>query len=80
MVMDRAEQGDHVAETIVQESAHRLGRVVRVMLDRAPRCCLMGGLAPRMSEWLAPSIRTRLAEPLGDSLDGALLLARQTAD
>lgn len=80
LVMDHAEEGDHVAELIVQESALRLGRVVRVMLDRAPRCCLMGGLAPRMREWLAVSIRSRLAEPLGDSLDGALLLARQAAD
>ena len=80
LVMDHAEEGDHVAELIVQESALRLGRVVRVMLDRAPRCCLMGGLAPRMREWLAVSIRARLSEPLGDSLDGALLLARQSAD
>lgn len=77
MVMDHAEAGDGVAEMMVQESALRLGRVVRVMLDRAPRVCLMGGLAPRMREWLAVSIRSRLAEPLGDSLDGAILLAKQ---
>ena len=78
MVMDHAEQGDGVAEMMVQESALRLGRLVRAVLRRAPRVCLMGGLAPRMREWLAVSLRSRLEEPLGDSLDGALLLAKQS--
>lgn len=77
-VMDHAEQGDPVAELIVRESALRLDRLIRVLLDRgAPSCCLMGGLAPRMREWLSVSIRDRLIEPLGDALDGAILLAQR---
>lgn len=80
LVMDYAVRGDPVAELIVQESALRLDRLIRVLLDRgAPHCCLMGGVAPRMRDWLAASNRERLREPLGDALDGAILLARMYA-
>jgi glucosamine kinase len=80
MVMDYAVAGDPVAEPIVQKAAARLDRLIRVLLDRgAPSCCLMGGVAARMRDWLAAGIRERLSEPLGDALDGAILLARTRA-
>jgi glucosamine kinase len=80
MVLQHANQGDAMGELIVQEAAQRIGAVVRTMLERgAPHCCLMGGVAPYLREWLAPSIRARLREPLGDALDGAILLARTRA-
>lgn len=80
LVMDHAAQGDPVAEPIVQEAAHRIDRLIRVLLDRgAPHCCLMGGVAARMRDWLAASIRERLREPLGDALEGAIILARTRA-
>jgi glucosamine kinase len=80
LVMDYAEQGDPVGEVIVQESAARLDRLIRVLLDRgAEHCCLMGGVAERMRPWLAVSIRDRLRDPLGDALDGAIILARTRA-
>lgn len=80
LVMDHAAAGDLVAEAIVQEAALRMDRLIRVLLDRgAPSCCLMGGVAARMRDWLAASIRERLSEPLGDALDGAILLARTRA-
>jgi glucosamine kinase len=80
LVMDYATEGDLVAEPIVQEAALRIDRLIRVLLDRgAPYCCLMGGVASRMRDWLAASIRERLREPLGDALDGAILLARTRA-
>lgn len=80
LVMDYAEQGDPVAELIVQESAARLDRLIRVLLDRGiQHCCLMGGVAARMREWLSVSIRDRLRDPFGDALDGAILLARTKA-
>ena len=64
----------------MQQAAHRLDRLIRVLLDKgAPSCCLMGGVAARMRDWLAASIRERLSEPLGDALDGAILLARTRA-
>lgn len=80
MVMDYASQGDPVAEPIVQGAALRLDRLIRVLLDRgAPSCCLMGGVAARIRDWLALGVRERLSEPLGDALDGAILLARTRA-
>lgn len=81
LVMDHAERGDTVAELIVQESALRLGRLIRALLDRGSvHCCLMGGLAARMRDWLAVSIRSQLREPLGDALDGAILLAQRAPE
>jgi glucosamine kinase len=80
MVLQHANQGDATGEDIVQDAAHRIGAVIRTMLERgAPHCCLMGGVAPHIREWLAPSIRARLRDPLGDALDGAILLARTRA-
>lgn len=77
LIMDYADRGDAVAEPIVQEGAHRIDRLVRVLLERgAPHCCLMGGLAPRLRDWLAAGVRKRLREPVGDALSGAIHLAR----
>ena len=77
LVMDHATAGDPVAEPIVQEAALRIDRLIRTLLERgAPHCCLVGGLAPRIHHWLAAGIRERLREPMGDALDGALLLAK----
>lgn len=79
-VMDHAVAGDPIAEEIVQAAALRLDRLIRVLLEKgAPSCCLLGGVAARMRDWLAASIRERLSEPLGDALDGAILLARTRA-
>lgn len=80
MVLDHAIAGDNIAELIVQESARRVDAMIRTLFDLgAPRCCLMGGVGGRMRDWLAASIRARLCDPLGDSLDGAILLARTRA-
>lgn len=80
MVLAHAIQGESTAELIVQESARRIEAIVRALLERgAPRCCLMGGMASAVRDWLAPSIREQLEEPLGDPLDGAILLARTRA-
>lgn len=80
MVLNHAYAGDAIAELIVQESARRIDEIVRTLFDLgAPQCCLMGGVAERMRDWLAVSVRQRLRAPLGDALDGAILLARRRA-
>lgn len=81
MVLAHAIQGEPNAELIVQDSARRIEAIIRTLLERgAPHCCLMGGIAAPMRDWLAPSVRERLREPLGDPLDGAILLARTRAE
>lgn len=80
LVMEHARRGDPVAEPIVQDAARAVDRLIRVLFERgAPNCCLMGGLSEVLYDWLAAGLRKRLREPLGDSLDGALLLARSRA-
>jgi glucosamine kinase len=77
LVMEHAARGDPVAEPIVQDAAQAVDRLIRVLFERgAPHCCLMGGLSDMLYHWLAVGLRKRLRAPLGDSLDGALLLAR----
>lgn len=78
LVLDHAIAGDEIAELIVQESARRIDSMIRTLFELgAPHCCLMGGVAARIRDWLAASIRARLREPLGDALDGAILLAKK---
>ena len=77
LVMEHAARGDPVAEPIVQDAARDVDRLIRVLFERgAPNCCLMGGLSDVLYDWLAAGLRKRLRAPLGDGLDGALLLAR----
>ena len=77
LVMEHARKGDAVAEPIVQDAARAVDRLIRTLFERgAPHCCLVGGLSQVLYEWLAPGLRKRLRDPLGDSLDGAVLLAR----
>lgn len=80
IVLDHADLGDAVAELIVQDAARRIEAMIRTLFEfGAPQCSLMGGIAMRMRDWLAPSIRARLRDPLGDAIDGAILLARRRA-
>jgi glucosamine kinase len=77
LVMDYAEADDIIARSIVEHAAGHIERFIETIFERgATRCSLVGGLAPRMSRWLRARTISRLSEPLGDSLDGALHLAK----
>jgi glucosamine kinase len=76
LVMDYAENGDEIALSIVRDAALHIERFIETIIARgAPRCVLMGGLAEPMKPWLRQRIVAQLDEPLGDALDGALILA-----
>lgn len=76
LVMDRAEEDDPIARSIVENAASHIERFIEAIFERgAPRCALAGGLAPRMKRWLRQRTVERLSEAEGDPLDGALLLA-----
>ncbi|NIJ06728.1 glucosamine kinase [Sphingomonas vulcanisoli] len=80
LVMDYAEADDEIARSIVEDAALHIERFIETIFARgAPRCVLVGGLAPRMKPWLRSRTVERLSEPLGDPLDGALALARETS-
>lgn len=79
-VMDAADAGDPVAETLVADALAVIEpALARLLALGAPRIVLAGGLAPRYRPRLAAHLVARLAEPQGDALDGALLLARSLA-
>ncbi len=76
LVMDYAENGDEIALSIVRDAALHVERFIEtIMAKGATRCVLVGGLADRMKPWLRARIVSQLSEPLGDALDGALILA-----
>jgi glucosamine kinase len=76
LVMDYADNGDEIALSIVRDAALHVERFIETIIARgAPRCVIMGGLAERMKPWLRQRIVAQIDEPLGDALDGALILA-----
>lgn len=80
MVLEHAKRADPLALALLGEAAADASRMVRRLVEfGAPAVTLIGGLAAPLAEWLPPPIRTRLAPARGDSLDGALLMARRAA-
>jgi glucosamine kinase len=76
LVMDYAENGDEIALSIVRDGALHVERFIETIFAKgAPRCCMVGGLAARMKPWLRARIASQISDPMGDALDGALLLA-----
>jgi glucosamine kinase len=76
LVMDYADNGDEIALSIVRDAALHVERFIETIIARgAPRCVLMGGLAERMKPWLRVRVVAHLQDPVGDALDGALILA-----
>lgn len=81
LVVDHAAAGDPLAVGLMRQAAADLaGMAGRLLALGAPRLCLLGGLAPALMPWLPRDLRDRLSEPLGDALDGALLLARRSRE
>jgi glucosamine kinase len=76
LVLDCAAAGDEIALSIVEEAVLHVERFIATILERgAPRLALVGGVAHRYRPWLRERTVARLSEPLGDPLDGALILA-----
>jgi glucosamine kinase len=78
LVLGHAEGGDPRAEEIVTRAAQQVDVIIHSLLEfGAPRISLLGGLAPRLVQWLSPDVRHFLSPPEGDAVAGALLLARR---
>ena len=76
IVLDSAEAGDEIAISIVEDAILHIERFIETAFQRgAPRLALVGGLAQRYRPWLRERTLARLSEPIGDALDGALILA-----
>src|SRR3546814_15423495 len=69
-------RSDGSALLIVRDAAQHIERFIETIFAKgASRCVLMGGLAPRIKPWLRARVVEKLSAPLGDALDGALILA-----
>ncbi len=77
MIMDYAEKNDEIARSILEDAVRHVERFIETIFEKgAPRCALVGGLSRRLQPWLRESTAARLTKAKGDSLDGALILAR----
>lgn len=79
-ILDAAEAQDTHACALLREG----GAYLQTCLDRFALTdqdvlCLGGSLGPHYADWLTPSARSRIEEPVGDALEGALTLARNAA-
>jgi glucosamine kinase len=80
-IVDYAGRGDPAATELMQAAAAHIDSLAaRLVALDVPRLALVGGFAAALQPWLAPKIRSRLIEPLGDAVQGALTLARAAAD
>lgn len=76
-VLEHADRRDPLGLAIVKKAADDLAQIALRLLDLgAPALCLFGGLAEPLRPWLPPPVQKAIAEPAGDALDGAILLAR----
>jgi glucosamine kinase len=77
-VFEYARQGDPVALKLVRDNALAVERILDRMLSLgARRIALMGGIATPTRPYLAQRFAPVLVEPMGDAMDGALVLARR---
>ena len=78
-VVEQAARQDETAVAIMRLAAAHIDAIAARLLELdVPRLSLTGGLAPHMAAFLSTTNRARLVPPLGDALDGALMLARAT--
>lgn len=80
-IVDHALRHDAAAVELMQMAAGHIDRLAaRLIALGVPRLALVGGFAPALQPWLAAETKSRLMEPAGDAVDGALTLARSTAE
>lgn len=81
LVLEHAAKRDPLAIDVIGAAAADAARIIACLLDfGAPSVCLLGGLAEPLSHWLPPPLKAVLAEPHGDAMDGAILLAQRAQD
>ena len=77
-IFDLARAGDEAAVEIVSANAADLADFIRALIARgAASVCLIGGIAEPLKSWLPEDVLSDLGQRQGDSLDGALMMARR---
>ena len=80
IVIEHAERGDELAETLLCEAAAEIGRLVRLSSrDGEIQTALLGGLADTIAGRLDETVRAMLVPARADAIEGALMIARGAA-
>lgn len=75
-VFQAAQQGDAIAEALINESAGEITQMADALIRYQHPLALMGGLAEPVLPWLSREIREKIIPARNDALSGALQLAR----
>jgi len=76
-VSEMADSGDPLGIRLMKQAGEEAALLLRAMEAKGAGCvALIGGVAPVIDPWLPDNVRHLLVDPVGDALDGALLLAR----
>jgi glucosamine kinase len=80
-IADYAQRDDAAAVELMRSAAGHIDSLAaRLSALGAPRLALVGGFAAALQPWLASQTISRLVAPIGDAVQGALTLARATAE
>jgi glucosamine kinase len=80
-IVGYALRDDAAAVELMQMAAAHIDRLAaRLVALGVARLALVGGFASALQPWLAAETKSRLIKPAGDAVDGALTLARSTAE
>jgi glucosamine kinase len=79
-VFDHAARGDPIAGELIGLAARHIDALAARLIEAGTtRLALVGGCAPFLEPWLGETTKSYLIKPSGDALQGALQLARATA-
>ena len=75
-VFDSADEGDEIAKAIINEGCQYFEAVFyKLMAMKPTRLSLIGGLKPRLMEWLSSAVVEQISEPENPPEIGAVLFA-----
>lgn len=77
LVFEHASRGDPLGVALLEMAGADATRIIdRLASLGAPSVCLLGGMAGALRPWLPDRLNAVLTEPLGDAMEGALIMAR----
>lgn len=77
-VADFADRDDPLACRLMREAGADASKLIRTLAGHGlSRIALTGGFSAPLRPWFDADIETLLVDPLGDALDGAIILARR---
>jgi glucosamine kinase len=81
LVVSHASKQDTAAIELMRHAAGHIDALAARLLSADVRpLAMVGGLADAMAQWVSPETRLHLIQPAGDALDGAIHLARLSAE